>query len=634
MRYRIALATLAGVLLMAPAAGASGHVVIDDVDVSSYPEVGVTVSLPGTAVGDEILSFTVTENGSVREATVSLAASKDLKVVLLLDISASMRGTPLISAKAAATQFVQEMPAGVEMAVISFGNAPALATEFTADKETLVAAIDGLIARGETALYDGLTAASQLLQAEEGGRTIILVSDGGDTVSNASLEEAQAALSGLEVDLYAIALESPEFDGAILETLAVAANGTVAAADDFEALQAVFGDVAARLLSSYLIEFESEAAGLADLEITVESGGTILVKLATSVELPIENVAPPATTLPPTVEAQPLPDPRPGVAIELSWLESSSALWLAAAALFASLLGAFLLFSAPSKRPSSLSPDVTDAAAVRRSAIAALADQATNLADHTLQHGDRLMRLNASLEQAGVSLRPGEFVVLVASIVLGVGAFGFVFFGPFFGLLLAGVVVALVPMYLSRKAEKRSALFGEQLSDSLQLMAASLRAGYGLLQAIEAVATEAPSPTAEEFQRIKTETHLGRDLGDSLNATAARVRSEDFKWVAEAIEIHRQIGGDLAEILDAVNETIRDRNRIRRRIKALSAEGRISGVILSLIPIVLVIIISFINPAYLGELVTTGLGRILIVAGVIAWFIAVGWMRRIIRLEF
>ena len=161
-----------------------------------------------------------------------------------------------------------------------------------------------------------------------------------------------------------------------------------------------------------------------------------------------------------------------------------------------------------------------------------------------------------------------------------------------------------------------------------------MRAGYGLLQAVDAVAEEAPSPTAEEFQRIKIETHLGRDLDQSLKAAAARVDSEDFRWVAEAIEIHRQIGGDLGEILDAVNETIRDRNRIRRRIKSLSAEGRISAVILSLIPIALILVIAVINPAYIGELPSTGLGQGLIVFGIIAWTISVFWMRRIVRLLF
>jgi tight adherence protein B len=233
-----------------------------------------------------------------------------------------------------------------------------------------------------------------------------------------------------------------------------------------------------------------------------------------------------------------------------------------------------------------------------------------------------------------MAVRPGEFLVLVASIMLAVGALGLILLTPVLGAVLALVVLFLVPLWLTSKGDKRSALFGEQLGDNLQLMSASLRAGHGLLQAIDAVAQEAPSPSSEEFQRIKVETHLGRDLGDSLKATAERVKSEDFRWVAEAIEIHREIGGDLAQILDAVNETIRDRNKIRRRIKSLSAEGRISAVMLSLIPIFLIIVIMLINPSYIGELTVSGLGQGLIVGGVFAWFLGVVWMKKIVRLDF
>ncbi|NNL69254.1 MAG: type II secretion system protein F [Acidimicrobiia bacterium] len=263
-----------------------------------------------------------------------------------------------------------------------------------------------------------------------------------------------------------------------------------------------------------------------------------------------------------------------------------------------------------------------------------IAESATSLANQTLNRGDRLSRVNSALERAGVALRPGEFIVMVVSAVLAASATGFILAGPLLALALAMIVTLVVPMWLSSKARERSLLFNEQLGDTLQLMSASLRAGYGLMQAIDAVAEEAPSPTAEEFGRIKIENHLGRDLDDSLKATADRVTSEDFRWVAEAIEIHRQIGGDLAEILDAVNETIRDRNRIRRRIKSLSAEGRISAVILSMIPIVLAILITFINPSYIGELPETGAGQVLIVFGFFAWLGAVFWMRRIVRLIF
>ena len=110
------------------------------------------------------------------------------------------------------------------------------------------------------------------------------------------------------------------------------------------------------------------------------------------------------------------------------------------------------------------------------------------------------------------------------------------------------------------KAGRRQAAFADQLDDSLQLMASSLRAGHSLLRAVDAVSQDAASPTAEEFARIVNETRVGRDLGDSLDEVAERMGSEDFTWVAQAIAIHREVGGNLAEVLDAVGHTIRERN--------------------------------------------------------------------------
>jgi len=119
-----------------------------------------------------------------------------------------------------------------------------------------------------------------------------------------------------------------------------------------------------------------------------------------------------------------------------------------------------------------------------------------------------------------------------------------------------------------------------------------------------------------------------------LRAMAERVDSEDFAWVAEGIQIHREVGGDIAEIIDSVNATIRSRNQIRRRIRALSAEGRVSAVVLVTLPLALAVFISLVNPEYVGELTAEPIGRFLIVFGMVAMVVGVLWIRRIIRLEF
>jgi tight adherence protein B len=590
------------IALTNPAFAQEEGVTIEEVDVGSAPTVSVIVAVPRQLVGQEAPEFVLTEDGVEQAVSVQAAAADE--VVLLVDVSGSMRGEPLSAAKEAVGSFIEQMPAGVEMAVVAFGDRPSLAAEFTDNKQTLLAAVDQLSARGETALYDGLFTAASLLRTEsEEGRTILLVSDGGDTVSVNSEEETQSVLATLGAAFYAIELQSPENDSEALQRLATAAGGTVTAAQGVTATSV-----------SQLIDLPQEAP-------------------------PIIPDPPPVVPDEPVAAVDPPPSLRPGISIELGWLQTRTAAWLAFGALFLALTSLFVVIALRPKSNrqgrSTLFDDIPQRKAQRKkSALAGIADLATGFAEKELQRHDRLRSVNAALERAGMAVRPGEFLVLVASIMLAAGALGLILLAPVFGVVLPLVVLFLVPLWLTSKGDKRSALFGEQLGDNLQLMSASLRAGHGLLQAIDAVAQEAPSPSTEEFQRIKVETHLGRDLGDSLKATAERVKSEDFRWVAEAIEIHREIGGDLAQILDAVNETIRDRNKIRRRIKSLSAEGRISAVMLSLIPIFLIIVIMLINPSYIGELTVSGLGQGLIIAGVISWFLGVVWMKKIIRLDF
>ena len=242
--------------------------------------------------------------------------------------------------------------------------------------------------------------------------------------------------------------------------------------------------------------------------------------------------------------------------------------------------------------------------------------------------------LNDALERAGIDMRTGEFVVLVAGATLAALFVGLLLFGPIVGLVLGVVVVVGFRTAVSIRAERRRAKFGDQLGDTLQLISGTLRAGHGLLQAVATVAEEAESPTREEFGRVVIETRLGKSLNDALDAAAARVRNDDFEWVVEAIDIHRDVGGDLAEVLDHVAATIRSRNSIRRQVQALSAEGRLSAWILLVLPLGLTVVISIVNPSYLGELTDTTAGNILIGVGIALLGLGGLWLRRIVRIVF
>jgi tight adherence protein B len=242
--------------------------------------------------------------------------------------------------------------------------------------------------------------------------------------------------------------------------------------------------------------------------------------------------------------------------------------------------------------------------------------------------------LAAALERAGLKLAPSDFLIFVISGTLIALLLGYLIGGLGIGLLfaLAGPVGAKV--LLSTRESRRRKSFANQLDDTLQLLAGGLRAGHSLLRAIDAVSHEAESPTNEEFARIVNETRLGRDLNDSLEQSAARMRSEDFSWVAQAIGIHREVGGDLSGVLDEVGHTIRERNQIRRQVAGLAAEGKLSAYILLALPFLVIGILLLTSPTYVAKFVQSPIGFIMMGAALLMLTGGAVWMKKVVSFKF
>ncbi|MEV8082766.1 MULTISPECIES: type II secretion system F family protein [Pseudarthrobacter] len=238
------------------------------------------------------------------------------------------------------------------------------------------------------------------------------------------------------------------------------------------------------------------------------------------------------------------------------------------------------------------------------------------------------------LENAGLRLSQAEFFLLVG-IGAGVGMLvGTVAVGPLVGLLLALLAPMAGKLVLGFLAGKRRATFDGQLGDTLQLLSGGLRAGHSILRAIDAAAAESQKPTSEEMRRVITETSLGRDLLAALNDTADRMKNEDFVWISQAIQINREVGGNLADVLDQVNETIRERAEIKGHIKALAAEGKFSAYILIAMPFGIVAMLLAVSPNYMNSMFTHPLGWAMIGASFVLMTIGALWMRKIIDLKF
>lgn len=267
--------------------------------------------------------------------------------------------------------------------------------------------------------------------------------------------------------------------------------------------------------------------------------------------------------------------------------------------------------------------------------VSRMADAATDGIDALLRRRGAAGATGATaLERAGLKMRVQDFVFLVVVAMVVAFALGLLLGGPLLGLLFALLTPVGAWALLSVLESRRRAAFADQLDDSLQLMATSLRAGHSLLQALASVAREAEEPTASEFARVLNETRVGRDLAPALDETAARMGSQDFVWVTQAIAINREVGGNLAEVLDGVGATIRERNQIRRQVKALSAEGKLSAYVLMALPFGIGGFLFISNPSYILTLTESMLGWGMIVAGIVMLIVGGIWLSKVVTIKF
>lgn len=243
-------------------------------------------------------------------------------------------------------------------------------------------------------------------------------------------------------------------------------------------------------------------------------------------------------------------------------------------------------------------------------------------------------RLYVELSAAGLRIRPSEFV--------GVTAFSFIFFqivalargrNAILSLLFAIVGIGMPIIVLKILQKKRRSAFDAQLVDALMMMASSLRSGFSLLRGMQVVAQEMPAPISEEFERVINEVGVGRTIEDSLRNMVARMRSYDLDLAVTAILIQLQVGGNLAEMLETIAATIRERVRIYGEMRALTAEGRISGWVLVAVPVLLGVVLTIVNPQYMSFLWTDPLGHYFVAAAIVLQVIGGLIMKRMLVLD-
>lgn len=601
------------------ASGSQSSLEVEEVNIANFPTVHVTVGVPGGL--ESILAkggtFSITENGKPRPVTATnILSSENLEVVLVIDRSGSMAGVAMAETKTAAIGFLTAMPPEVLIGLVSFGTDVTLDVELTADRNRLATTISAITADGRTALNNAIVFASALFAPTTERRVMVLLSDGGDTASSATLSEAVAAASGIRVEI--IELVSPETNRNALDQLA--SPRLVRATLDPAELEELYASVAQSLVGRVEVIYTSEAHVGDAVNLAIRLVGDEQTRLTSG-----SFNAPPLST--PSATNVVTSDSKSPTA-NTSESQNQGFPWTLLAAILTIFVGLVLLmiglFVSPDRSMRQRLYPV-NAPVVNRSA----AESVASTIEHRLRNSTRYEKLVADVETSGINRSASALILNTFLITVGAMVAGYAFTG-ILGSLIAMFAVPFGSLkLLQRKVKRRRTDFVAQLPDTLQMLGSMLRSGYGLVQALDTVANESEEPTHNLLGQVMLEVRTGRDLIESLRAVAAQVDSLDFDWVVAGIEISRDVGSDLATTLDTVAETVRERENLRGQISALTAEGRLSAYVMLVLPPIVGVMSFVVNRDFAGVLFE-GVGIVLLAATAFLMFIGFIWMKSII----
>ena len=633
---RVALAIGLGLLVVfgaAPARAATtpAALAVRTLDTTAWPNVRLTVQYTG-ANAPKLTDFTVRNNGQIVNGVQVRPLSETAQpvgVVLVIDTSGSMREQGRIeAAKAAAETFVKGRGPTEKIAVVSFSDAPLVVHPFSSDGGA-AAAVEGLQPAGGTALWDAVRLAAGLFGDQPDVQpNIVVLSDGADSASKVTADEARNAAVAAHAVVHTVAFGSTALDGAGLDALAKATGGQSLVTTNTAGIAQLFADVRRSLDEQF--ELTWHATGDPNLDLTVSVLDASTTARGTAGSISHEGDTQPERIAPPS-----------GFARIAQQAGRPLAILAAVAVAVIAVLGIGTYLNNPNGLAERLRAYESERAVQDAGeghlnvslATSAVANRAINAATAAMEGRGILEWVEVKLDEARLPVRAAEAAFFSVAFAFVVAVLTFVLKGPILGVLAFGAGLGIPVFAVSFLGWNRKRKFVRQLPSMLQLLASSLRAGYALLQGVEAVAREIEEPMGAELRRVLAEARLGRSLDDALDEMAVRMKSDDFSWVVMAISIQRNVGGNLAELLDTVADTMQARTRLRREVKALTAEGRMSAIMLVIMPPALMLAMTFLSPGYLSPLFHETVGKFMLGAGaflmVTGWF----WMQKMIKVD-
>ena len=612
MRRALVLALVLGAAVAAPARADDPR--LSEAAGSRFPDRSYALTLP-RPTNLSAADVHVTENGRpVRDLRLTGSAgatARSFGVVLAIDTSGSMRGRPLAAALRATRAFVRHRATGQPIALITFAGEVEVLQDFTTDPAAIERALERVErAPGGSRILDATARSVELIRvAKMATGSAVVLSDGADRRSVTPADDVAAAASAANARIYTVGLRSRSANFGALNLLAARTQGEFSAATSLADLARVYVRLGSQLAHQYTLQYRSTAPPDRRVRVAVSVAG-----IPGRAELAYK--APPHSTAhtPPFAHSP----------AETLWLSPGAAL---AIALVVAVLVVLALFVLLRPRGATLRQRVAsyvgervpeEDVAARRAAM--LSDRVRQGAGRSLQKARWWPAFIEKLDIGRVEIAPQKLVAwvavgtltLLALITLATGK-------PLVAVLALGVPFTARAV-LNRRVAKQRKMFVEQLPDNLQVMASAMRAGHSFSGALSVVVADAPEPTRTEMARVVADERMGMPIDTALGSVVRRMNSKDLEQVALVATLQRETGGNTAEVLERVTDTIRERLALRRMVQALTAQGRMSRWVLTALPLVLLGAISILNPGYVEPLYTEPAGQaVLVVAAVMVF---------------
>ncbi|MCL4418052.1 MAG: type II secretion system F family protein, partial [Actinobacteria bacterium] len=534
--------------------------------------------------------------------------------------------------------FIDEMGGNDRIAVIGFSDAAIVYSNFSSNKQQLKDSISHVAAAGETALFDGIIKGlDQFNNYDEiNHRYLIVLSDGKDTASLSSIGDVVQKSKEKNIIVYSIALLSKDFDPEDISRISRETNGELLTTADSQDLAGFYSLISQKIRNQYKITFKSTKPRTENINI-----GIAIKKDDINDSVKITYPNPFYTYSASKVISDPLADTRYAFA-GIWWFKFVIfALVFVSATLLIYLMSTIMVRNKKdlkSKTDFYLNGAMnknleieSDEKEKKKSILSRLSGFISKISS-----GKRFGELfEQKLKRAGMNLKGTEFIFIHLTLVVISTLVTFLLTKNISLIVMVVMIVIFLPfLFINFKTGQRLKKFNEQLPDTLQLVEGALKAGYSLNQSLAMVIEETKPPISEEFKITLSEIRIGLPEKEALENMATRINSELFSWVVKAINIQREVGGNLAEIMNIIANTIRERDRVLRQISALTSEGKLSAYVLIGLPIVIAIALSMLNRSYISVLVTTKMGMGMLALAAVLMIAGIIWILRIVKIEY